>query len=499
MVFENPVIKELLQKYRRLWSISHAMSLMIWDLETYLPKEGVEERSIAYSELSLLSQELLLNKEFLNLLERGAVQEGLNDFEKGVVRVLQREVRVAKALPPSLVQELAQVSQEAPVAWREAKRKNKFSLFKPYLEKIVELTKRKAEYLGYDEHPYDALVDLYEEGLRTRDVENMFNRLEPALRKILDKVLSEGYFPKTHPLEEKNYDEKELDAAIRNVLSVMGFPFDKASRMDVSAHPFTINMGIKDVRITTRYEGKDFKRALLGAVHEFGHALYELQIDESLKTTPLARGVSLGIHESQSRFWENIVGRSMAFINAFYGVLRKFSGEVPKEYIYKYFNTVKPSLIRVEADEVTYNLHILLRFRLEKMLVTGELNVDDLPEFWDNEMERLLGVRPKNYSTGVLQDIHWSQASIGYFPTYSIGNLVSAQIWHHITSDLPDFYDLIAKAKFDPIKRYLRNKIHMWGATYPPKELLIKAFGEEINPDYFIRYLEEKYLSKKGF
>jgi carboxypeptidase Taq len=497
MVFDNPVIKELVEKTRVLWAINHATSLMGWDTEVYMPREGVRERGIASGELEMLNQKLLLQPEILSLLDKADKQEDLNDYERGLVRVLKRHVRIAKALPPRLVGEMARISQEAVVVWREAKAKNDYNMFKPYLEKIVKLSREAADHLGWEDHPYDALLDLYEEGLRTRDVDSLFAKLRPEIKRILDKILSEGKYPQSHELEKVKYDTDAMRRVNREVLELLGYPLGTRARLDESAHPFTIHMGIFDVRITTRYEGYDFKRSLLSTVHEFGHATYELQVDPRLMATALAHGVSLGIHEGQSRFWENIVGRSRAFVETIYPILKKhldFIGKYTPEEIYYYFNTVRPSLIRTEADEVTYNLHILLRAELEKKMLTGEVKVDDLPEIWNNYMEEIIGVRPKNYAEGVLQDIHWSMGSIGYFPTYTLGNLVAAQMRHHIMKDM-DLYEAILEKKFSDIKEWQRQKIHQWGSTYAPKDLLRKAFGEEYVADHFIRYLEEKYLS----
>ncbi len=496
MVFENELIKKITEEYRVIWALGHAGSLMGWDTEVNMPREGVKERGIASAEISKLSQKLLLRPEFVKLVEEASKIEDLNDYEKGVVRVLQRAIRIAKAIPPEIVGELARLRQEAMVVWREAKAKNNYDMFKPYLARIVELTRKVADYIGWEEHPYDALLDYYEEGLKTRDVDSLFARLKPEVKRILEKILSEGRYPREHELEKIKYDVEAMKKVNLEVLQLLGFPLGSRARLDVSAHPFTIHLGIFDVRITTRYEGYDFKRSLLGVVHEFGHATYELQVDPRLMATPIAGGVSLGIHEGQSRFWENIIGRSRAFVEVIYPILRThldFISKYTPEDIYYYFNTVRPSLIRTEADEVTYNLHILLRAELEKRLVTGEISVDDLPELWNQYMEELLGVRPKNYSEGVLQDIHWSMASIGYFPTYTLGNLVAAQMRHHMMKDI-DIYDAVLEKRFEEIKEWQKEKIHKWGSTYAPKELLRRAFGEEYTADYFIRYLEEKYL-----
>ncbi len=498
MVFEKEPVKELVEKTRVLWALNHAGSLMGWDTEVYMPREGVRERSLASAEISLLQQKIILSPEIRKLVEEADKQEGLNDYERGLVRLLKREIRIASRIPPRIIGEIARITQEAVVVWREAKARNDYDSFKPYLGKIVKLSREIADHLGWEDHPYDALLDLYEEGLKTRDVDGLFAKLEPEIKRILGRVLSEDRYPRVHELERIKYNADSMRRVNREILELLGYPLGTRARIDESAHPFTIGLGIFDVRITTRYEGYDFKRSLLGTVHEFGHATYELQIDPRLMATRLAKGVSLGIHEGQSRFWENIVGRSRAFVEVVYPILRKHLGFIEKytpEDIYYYFNTVRPSPIRTEADEVTYNLHILLRATLEKQLINGEISVDDLPELWDDYMEKIIGVRPRNYAEGILQDIHWSMGSIGYFPTYTLGNLVAAQMRHHILRDL-DLYDAILEKRFDDIKEWQREKIHRWGSTYPPKELLRRSFGEEYVADYFIEYLEEKYLGK---
>jgi carboxypeptidase Pfu. Metallo peptidase. MEROPS family M32 len=439
MVFENPLVKEILEKYRVLWAIEHAMSLMSWDSETYMPREGYRDRAVARAELSLLQQQLLLRPEFVELVEKADKYEDLNEYEKGVVRVLKRSIRIARALPPWLIAERAKVTQEAMVVWREAKVKNDFELFKPYLEKIFDLSRKAADFLGWDKHPYDALLDLYEEGLKTEDVDRILGVLKTNLKQIIDAVLSEGEYPREHPLEKIPYEIGKMEIVNKRILEILNYPIGVRSRLDISAHPFTIDMGINDVRITTRYEGVDFKRTMFSVIHEFGHALYQLQIDPALSYTPISGGVSLGVHEGQSRFWENIIGRSREFVEYIYPILREnldFTKDYTPSDIYYYFNTVKPSFIRVDADEVTYNMHILLRTELEKLALTGEIKVSDLPEFWNDYMEKLLGIRPRTYSEGVLQDIHWSMGSIGYFPTYTLGNIVAASMRYAMEKEI---------------------------------------------------------------
>ncbi len=495
-VFENNVIKEILAKYRRIWAIGHAMSLMGWDEETYMPEKGVTERSTAIAELRALYQELVLSDQFVSLVEKAKSLEGLNDYEKGVVRVLDREITIAKKIPPQLNYELAKTTSEAFVAWREARSKAEFSIFRPWLQKVVDLTKQVAEKLGYEEHPYDALLDLYEEGLRLRDVRSIFSILEPGIRSVLEKVISRGYFTVRSPLEEAKYDEQAMRRVNERVLDLLGFPRDRA-RLDVSPHPFTTNMGVNDVRITTRYEGLDFKRSLFSVVHEFGHATYELQVDPELAMTPIGTGASLGVHEGQSRFWENVIGRSPQFASLVKPLLDQELGltrSLSVEDVYRYFASVRPSLIRTEADEVTYNLHILLRYELEVQLVGGEIKVDDLPELWNRRTEELLGVKPNNDAEGVLQDIHWAHGSIGYFPTYTLGNIVAAMMRDAFRKRVGDLGDYVAKGDFGQIKSFLRDFIHRYGSTYAPKELLRRQLGSEYDPNALLSYLEEKYV-----
>jgi len=490
-MIKSETVRQILDHYRVVWALGHAQSVLGWDSETYMPKEGIKGRAVARAEIAQLIQRFMLDEKFVKLIERAEEEKDLTDVEKGIIRTLKRDLKFYQRVPPEVVKELAKVTSEAFVAWREAKEKARFDLFAPYLEKIVELTKVVAEKLGYEEHPYDALLDLYEEGLTSRDVEVIFSVLEPGIKTLLYRLESRGW-PKRHPLEEVPYERQKVEAAIAEVLELVGYPKGRF-RIDVSPHPFTIGITSPfDVRITVRYRGVDFKEPLFSALHEYGHALYELNIDESLAMTPVGSGVSLGIHESQSRFMENVVGRSREFVAKISTILRKhldFLAKYTDDDLFYYFNVVRPSLIRTEADEVTYNLHILLRYRLERLMIIGEVKVSQLPELWNDEMERLLGVRPRNDAEGVLQDIHWSHGSIGYFPTYTLGNVVAAMIYYKHGK----IRELVAEGNFAAVKEYLREKIHRWGSIYPPKELLLRSFGETYNAHYLVKYLDEKY------
>ena len=495
-VFQNETVREILTRYRRIWAIGHAQSVLGWDMEVNMPKEGILERSVAQGELSVLSQEFLLKPEFVELVEKAKSIEGLNEYERGVVRVLDRSVRISKSFPPEFLREMSEVTSQATKAWEEAKRSDDYSKFEPWLDRIIDLAKRAADYLGYEDEPYDALLDMFEEGLTTKEVERMFDRLERELKPLLERIMEEGKVPRSHPLEKEKYEREWMERVNVWILQKFGYPLGVRARLDVSAHPFTTEFGIRDVRITTRYEGYDFRRTILSTVHEFGHALYELQQDERFMFSPIAGGVSLGIHESQSRFWENIVGRSMEFAELIHPVLREnlpFMANYTPEDVYLYFNMVRPDFIRTESDVVTYNFHILLRFKLERMMLNEGVKARDLPELWNEEMESLLGIRPKSYAEGILQDIHWAHGTVGYFPTYSIGTLLSAQLYYHMKKDI-NVEEHIASADFGPMKAWLREKIHRYGSIYPPKELLKNSIGEELDPSYFIRWVKERYL-----
>jgi carboxypeptidase Taq len=340
-------------------------------------------------------------------------------------------------------------------------------------------------------------LDAYEEELTVDDMDKVFGVLTQQIQKILKKLVDSGSpFCKESNLGKSKYDVEKVDELNREILTLLQYDMERF-RMDLSTHPFTEAMGLNDVRITTRYEGTDFKRSISSTIHEAGHALYNLQCDQSLSVTPVEGGSSLALHESQSRFWENIVGRSRPFVHLIAPLIRKqvsFANQATDEELYLYFNNVKPDYIRVDADEVTYNLHIALRYEIEKKIIGDELDISEIPEFWNDRMEQLLGVRPTEHSQGVLQDTHWSSGLFGYFPTYTLGNLVSAIIVSKMRQELKDYEENIVKGDFKPIREWLRLKIHQHGSVYAPKVLLKQSFTEEYNPDYFVNYLQTKYI-----
>jgi len=491
----NPLIRQVHEKYKPIWALNHAFALLAWDLETYMPTGASEARGFAQAQLALLGQEKIVA--LSDLISEAQKSSNLSENDKGTLRIVERQVEYYSKVPSTLIEQLHRTATEANLVWREARRKSEFARFQPYLERLVELKKQEAEKLGYEGHPYNALMDRFEEGLTVRDTDAIFARLVPSLKRILEKVIAEGRYPAHHPLESEKYEEAAMSKVNVDLISLLGMPKDNF-RLDVSTHPFTSGMAVSDVRITTRYEGVNFKEGISHVIHESGHAIYELQVDPSLEHTPLVHTPSLGFHESQSRFWENFVGRSREFTELIHPILTKnlpFVSTYSNDEVYRYFNMVRPSLIRVEADELTYNFHIVLRYELEKRLIGGDVTASEIPTVWSNMMEEYLGVRPKTDAEGSLQDIHWSGGDFGYFATYSLGNIIAGMIFKEIQRDM-NFSETVRNGNLLAIREWLREHIHRWGGIYSPKELQQRLFGEVYNPDRLISYLEDKFLGQ---
>jgi len=372
-------------------------------------------------------------------------------------------------------------------------------VFQPHLEKVVELRREYASYFQPYDHVYDPLLDDFEPGLKTADVKAIFNTLRPRQVELI-KAISAAKQVEDGFLKLEYADAAQWEFG-KDVVTRMGYDFNRG-RIDRVMHPFTTGFGIDDVRITTHIYPNMVTSALFSTIHEGGHALYEQGIDHKYRRTPLATGASMAVHESQSRMWENLVGRSLSFWKFFYPKLQaKFPtqlGNVSMEQFYKAVNKVSPSFIRTEADEATYNLHIMLRLELEIALMEGTLAVKDLPEAWNSRMKDYLGIVPPNDTKGVLQDVHWSGGMIGYFPTYALGNLISVQLWEVINRQIPDLDDQITQGKFEGLLGWLRENVHKTGAKYEPQELVQKVTGSKIDPHPYLRYLTTKYSAIYG-
>jgi len=484
--FRDKTVLEILDKYKDLWALSHVSAVSGWDLETYMPEQGASARGMALGRISTIYQKIFLDSEFVSLIHKAGCQNGLTDAERGVVRILAHSLKFYEKVPPKFLEDFSLLTSQATVVWREAKAKNDSKLFEPYLTKIFGMNKELAEYLTYKDSPYDALLDQFEKGLTAAEVESFFNEVREPLKVLLTKITSSKKYLKVNQLENAKYDKVKMADLNAKVLKYLWPEFGKNFRLDISTHPFTTSFASSDTRITTWYHDTDFGRSLLAVIHEFGHALYDLQCDKGLDMTPVGGGSSLVIHESQSRFWENFVGRSEGFIKKFLPDMQKVVGKnITSSEVYSYFNKVAPGNLRVEADEVTYHFHIMLRFEIEKGIIEGALKVKDIPEIWNAKMKEYLGIIPKTDSEGALQDIHWSMGSVGYFPTYSLGTFLGGQ-WE----------DKVAKSgtkSYKDIEKMLQKFVHRYGSIYTLEKLLTKnkmKFDSSVN----LKYLEEKYL-----
>jgi carboxypeptidase Taq len=433
-------------------------------------------------------------EDYLNFFDLEGNNAKLDKIMQTVVKECRKEFDKFKKIPADKYKEYVMLTSEAESVWEEAKISNNFELFKPYLEKIVDFNLDFIELWGYKDNKYDTLLDFYEPGMTVKKLDRIFGELRSKLVPLVAKIKESTQVDDS--ALKKHYDTQKQEEFGLFILNKMGYDF-KAGRLDESEHPFTTGINSGDVRITTHYYTNDMSSALMSSLHEGGHALYEQNISKELKGTPLATGTSMGIHESQSRFWENIIGRSYSFWSCYYSELQKTFPEqlkdMPLEEFYRAINKVEPSLIRVEADEVTYNLHIMIRYEIEKALINREIKVSDLPDIWNSKMEEYLGVVPPNDAKGVLQDIHWAGGSFGYFPSYSLGNIYSAQLYNAARKDIRDFDQLISRGELVKIKEWLGEKVHKHGKLLEPGEILKAVTGEEINSSYLVEYLEKKY------
>jgi carboxypeptidase Taq len=498
MKFKNKFIKEILERYTTIDSIRRLTALAEWDLNTYMPSKAAGDRGIILGKADVLIKKLILDKEFLKLINRAEKEKNLNDYEKAVIRDLKKSIKILSKLPDKFIEDFNETTNKAQVVWKKAKENDNFKEFLPYLKKIFELVKKKAELLGYKEHPYDALIDLYEEDWITKDFEKFFNSIKDELKRLFEEIKSSKNYIYKHPLEKEKYKKEDMEKLNYEVLKILNFDQER-SRLDISPHPFEESISLNDVRITTWYHEKDFRRSLSATIHEFGHSLYELNIDPELKFTPLQRGISYGIHESQSRFWENIIGRNEVFLRKIWPICKKYLPFLRKykfQDFYIYFNLIRPEFIRVESDEITYHFHIILRFELEKMLLENKIKPEEASEYWNEFMKTYLGIKPKTYREGILQDIHWSMGAIGYFPTYSLGTFLTGLWLEKIEKDLSNLEKILDKKEgIDLIQSWLKNNIHKYGKTYTSKDLIYRIYKKEFTTVPFINYLKRKYLS----
>lgn len=485
--------RELIEQMKDIARLASVAQLLDWDQETYMPRRGVSARAEQAALVAGLVHERLVSEDIRRRLEDARVAQSDATAWANVREARRAYARAAK-LPTDLVKEIAHSSSLAKEAWQEARKSNDFGRFAPLLGKLVELKRRVAELVGYEGEPYDALLDEFEPGAKTREIESIFADLRRQTVALLDRLRA-GKAPDDTILR-RMYPEPQQRLLSQRMAEAIGFDFERG-RADVSVHPFCLTIGgPSDVRITTRYEERFLPSALFGTLHECGHALYEQGLPEDHLFEPIGEAVSLGVHESQSRLWENLVGRNRAFWTFHFPALTRLFPDalrgVTLDDFYRAINRVKPSLIRVEADEVTYNLHIILRFELERALFRGELAVADLPAAWNERMTRTVGVTPQRDADGCLQDIHWALGAFGYFPTYTLGNLYAAQFFEQARRDIPDLTDRIAANDHEALLSWLRTNIHQHGRQYRAHELVQRVTGSPLSCEPFVRYITRK-------
>ena len=488
-------VKALLDRWSEFEDVTRATSVLEWDQETYLPKGGAEARGNHIATLAGLAHEKIVSRRFKTALRDAEKSRDLSARETAFLREARREHDRASRIPGELVLEVARAESRGLESWRAAYRTNQWNVFVRDLKTLIRLKRRIADAVGYADVPYDAMLDVYEPGATVAQLDPLLGELGEHTVELVQKIAKSKRRPDRTILTRRFPKDAQLEFG-RRVVEAMGFDFERG-RIDLSTHPFCSGFDPGDVRLTVRVWENDFRGCLFGLIHEAGHGLYEQGIDPKLVRTPLGHAVSLGIHESQSRLWENVVGRSREFWKHFFPkAQRAFPeqlGKVKLEDFHFAINEVTPSFIRVEADEVTYNLHIVLRYEIEKGLMDGSIRVENLPRIWNERMKAILGIVPSTDSEGVLQDIHWASGLLGYFPTYSLGNLYSAQLFARAKRDLPELEKRIANGDLVVLGDWLRKKIHRPGRTYPAAELIRRASGSAPSPRPFLEYLNEKY------
>jgi carboxypeptidase Taq len=480
--------------------LRHAASVLEWDQNVSMPPGGSKARGQQLATLGKIAHEKSTTDEVGKLIEDLKNEfTDPNSDDAALIRVSSREYDKATRVPASFVAKQAIITTQAFDTWVEAKGKSDFSIFRPHLEKVVELVHEYISFFPPADHPYDTLLDDYEPGMKTAEVQSIFDGLRPKQVELI-KAIKSARQVKDDFLHKK-YNEKKVWDFSEAIITKFGYEWSRG-RQDKAPHPFQTTFSVNDTRITNRFEADNPLSTLFSAMHESGHAMYEQGSNPAYERTPLAGGTSLAIHESQSRMWENLVGRSLPFWEYFFPALKKsFPSQldgVSVKSFYKAINKVESSFIRVNADEATYNLHVMLRLELEIGMVEGKFAVKDLPEIWNAKMNDYLGIVPPNDAQGVLQDVHWSSGLMGYFSTYALGNLVSAQLWEKINEDIKDLDDEIRKGKFDSLLGWLREKIHIYGHKYDPQDLMQKVTGSKIDSAAYVRYLTNKYSNIYG-
>jgi carboxypeptidase Taq len=482
------------QRMQKIADVKNALAVLQWDQETYLPSKGGSFRGQQIATLSELVHQLVTEESLGNLLKELKERNDLAENERKNVELNLEDYDKQKKYSSAFVRLLSETVSKSFHSWIEARKENSFALFENDLHTLIQLKKQETDILGYTVHPYDALLDEFEKGCTVALLDKTFSGVRPPLKKLLDSIASQqqvkdGFLYQYYP------KQKQWDFGIR-LIQQLGFDME-AGRQDISEHPFTTSFNRNDVRITTRINENDFNSMTWSCIHEAGHALYEQGLPEKEYGLPCGEYSSLSIHESQSRLWENNVGRSLHYWKYMYPQLQEFFpqqfGKLTIHDFYKGINKVNASFIRTEADEVTYHFHVMIRYELEKLLIEGNLTSRDIPAYWNEQYAKYLDVKVPDDKRGCLQDVHWSHGSFGYFATYSLGSFYAAQLFRAAQKQMPNLQEEIERGSMHPLLSWLRQHIHQYGRMFKSEELCLKASGETLNIEYFLQYLIDKY------
>lgn len=490
----NKLYKTYVEKMQKIADIGNAMGVLNWDQETYMPKGGAKQRAQQLATLAGIRHELATTEALGNLLQELNANNGLDDWERRNVTESLKGYEKGKKFPTEFIIRSSKAVSAAFQAWTKAKEASDFSLFQNELATLVDIKLEACEIVGYEDHPYDALLDSYEPGEKTANITTLFNNVRNQLVDFVKEIQNRPQVEDKWMYQKFDKD-KQWNFGI-DILKQMGYDFN-IGRQDISTHPFTTDFGSQDVRVTTRIAEDNFYEMLWSCIHEGGHALYEQGLQEKYYGLPTGSAISLGIHESQSRLWENNVGRSLPYWKANFPTAKKlfpenFAGVSVVDF-YKSTNIVKPSLIRTNADELTYHFHVMIRFEIEKALIEKQISVKDIPAIWNQKYKDYLGIDVPSDAKGCLQDIHWSHGSFGYFPTYSLGSFYAAQFYAQAKKDLPDLEQQIEQGNMLGLLDWLRTNVHQYGQKYTATELCTKITGEALNFNHFMEYAKEKY------
>lgn len=496
----NKLYRKYTEHLQKIADLKGAIALLHWDQETYLPENAAYTRARQIGTLNSLAHAMICKKNFKKICEKLIEQLPESSKEwKNVSVTLSDLIRLEK-LPAKHIEQLNKTVSESFHAWQDARSKNDFNLFRPYLSKIIDLKKKEAELIAPSEHPYNVMLDEFDKGFKVDEADRIFLKLKAILKELIPSII-EAQDISPELLNKEIFPHQKQWEIGMNVSKLLGYKYSEG-RKDLSTHPFTVSMSPNDVRITTRINETNFMEMLWSTIHEVGHAVYEQGLNEQDYGLPSGEACSIAIHESQSRYFENNIGKSLPFLQNLWLLLKKNFGiqfsNTSADTFYKLVNYISPSLIRTNADELTYHYHVMIRYDIEKMMFEEKINPGELPEIWNAAYEKYLNIKPKNLSEGILQDVHWSHGNFGYFPVYSIGSLYSAQFEKIMSEQIPNYYELISSMQLSSIIQWLKSNIYHHGRLQNSGELCQRITGEKLNPEYFYQYIRRKYSAIYG-